>query len=285
MRPTIWIAGLLSVLLATAATAREPAPAFEGRMSLGHRQVVRAVPLPELAPKRGKIVRSCRRWRILAAQLGETYAGHRLRETVLERQCGFHEDTAARTAWSWPWSSLEGSDPLPPRLHRMYRAWEIRCTPAGERRRCAALTRIDQPDGQSEIVAHIVIDVVAGRESVLWRLFVPNHGERAQPAVARGTVPGTTDRRLALGEVRYRLGASEVVDGFPACGAHGCLMEADLRRGAAVVSRLWDGRALDLDVRLAGAAPIQVTIPADGFRAAFGELLRLRREDIRGQGR
>ena len=285
MQRAIRLAGMLATLLATSATAGEPVPAFEGRMSLGHRQAVRAVPLPELMPNRGKIISQCRRWRALAAQLGETYAGHRLRETVLARQCGFEEDPAAKTAWSWPWSSLEGQEPLPPRLHRAYHAWEIRCTPAGERRRCAALTRIDRPDGQGEVVTHIVIDRVAGRESVLWRLFVPGRRERAEPAVARGAVPGTTDRRLALGEVRYRLGAHELVDGFPACGRRGCLMEADLRHAASLVSRLWDGRPLDLDVRLASAAPIEVTIPADGFRAAFGELLRLRREDSRGQGR
>jgi hypothetical protein len=58
-------------------------------------------------------------------------------------------------------------------------------------------------------------------------------------------------------------------------------MEANVYRAGAVVTRLWDGQSLDLQVDLGTQPPIRMTLPAAGFRAGLKELIRLRREEIR----
>lgn len=263
------------------------------RMSLGHRAEVRPAPGrgDELTPERTEVKRQCKRWKALAIQLGETYAGYRLRETVLQRVCGMSGEEIAGEIWDWPWASLDGEDILPPRLHRTMGPWEIRCDTAGERRRCALLHRLPLPEVQGqqgetpELIIHFVIDMVAGRESVLWRMFVP--GMAARPARAELAAVGMTagEARQARGQVRYRIGAHEFAEGFPACGMAGCLMESHVQRGGVVVSRLWDGKAIELGLVVAQEKDVVITIPARGFRAAFGELTRLRREELRGARR
>ncbi|MFM9942223.1 MAG: hypothetical protein ACKVP7_22285 [Hyphomicrobiaceae bacterium] len=263
----------------------------EGRMSLGHRPARRPVADLELAPERTTIHRQCQRWKALSSQLGETYAGHRLRQTVLQRMCGVSADELAEETWAWPWASLERGDVLPPKLHRVIGAWEIRCDTAGERRRCALIHRSllppeQQRDGsESELVVHFVIDMVAGRESVLWRIFVP--GMASAPVRSELASFGLTAAQVreARGQVRYRLGTKDYAESFPACGTAGCLMEAHIQRTGAIVSRLWDGKAVDLELQIATGNAHAVALPARGFRAAFGELTRLRREELRGQAR
>lgn len=284
---------MLAVLSPCAAAAGGVADWGEGRMSLGHQPAVKPVPEreTEIAPQRTSVHRQCRRWKTLATQLGETYAGHRLRETVLQRICGMSEDELAEDTWSWPWSSLERGDVLPPKLHRVVGAWEIRCDTAGERRRCALLYRMPLAGaqlitaGQSELIVHFVIDMVAGRESVLWRMFVPGMaGAPKRPElVAVGL--SASQLREARGQLRYQLGAKEFVEGFPACGAAGCLMEAQVQRASAVVSRLWEGKAIELQLQIADGEGVLITLPGRGFRAAFGELSRLRRDELRSLGR
>ncbi len=288
----IWL-GLMALLVSvTSVLARDPGEPFAGRMSLGHHREAIRIEMPELAPPRSSGRRQCQRWKTLAARLGETYAGHRLREIVLQRVCGLSEERVSGAAWSWPWASLDRGESEPPRLHRTFGAWEIKCDPLDERRRCAVLARLQPSSAAAEaggkrILVHFVIDMVAGQESVLWRLFVP-HGSGA-PEPARNelaSVDGTPgQQREVLGAVSYRLVSTVHTEGFPACGARGCLMEGHLRRAGEVASRLWDGRSLDLDVRVGRAQPFAVTLPARGFRAAFNELVRLRREEMRSHGR
>ncbi len=261
------------------------------RMSLGHKPAPKPAAEFEIAPERTTITRQCHRWKSLATQLGETYAGHRLRQTVLQRMCGISADELAEETWAWPWASLERGDVLPPRLHRVMGAWEIRCDTAGERRRCALIHRSPLPPehptdaSQSELVVHFVIDMVAGRESVLWRIFVPGMaGGPARPELAAFGL-AATQLREARGQVRYRLGNKDYVEGFPACGPAGCLMEAQIQRTGAIVSRLWDGKVVDLELQIGAGSPQAVALPPRGFRAAFGELTRLRREELRQQGR
>lgn len=180
---------------------------------------------------------------------------------------------------------------LPPKLHRVVGAWEIRCDTAGERRRCALLYRMPLAGaqlidaGQSELIVHFVIDMVAGRESVLWRMFVPGMaGAPKRPElVAVGL--SASQLREARGQLRYQLGAKEFVEGFPACGAAGCLMEAQVQRASAVVSRLWEGKAIELQLQIADGEGVLITLPGRGFRAAFGELSRLRRDELRSSSR
>lgn len=263
------------------------------RMSLGHKpaSVIAPESAVEIAPRHTQIQRQCKRWKALATQLGETYAGYRLRETVLQRHCGMAGEDLADEVWDWPWASLDGGDVVPPKLLRVVGAWEIRCDTTGERRRCALLHRIPVPaadaeaGGQRELIVHFVIDMVAGRESVLWRMFVP--GMPATPVRPALAAVGATasELREARGQVRYRLGAKEFAEGFPACGAAGCLMESHVQRGSAVVSRLWDGKAMELGLQLGPDKELAITVPARGFRAAFGELTRLRRDELRGARR
>lgn len=282
---------LMAVLLsATPVLAGDAAAPFSGRMSLGHHREAFQVQPPEVAPQRASVRYQCQRWKALAARLGETYAGHRLRETVLQRICGLSEEQASEAAWSWPWASLDRGDIEPPRSHRTFGAWEIKCGPLDERRRCAVLARLRPAAGEDDakvILVHFVIDMVAGRESVLWRIFVPHEGGDLGPArsdrVSLDTAPA--QEREARGAVSYRLISTVHSEGFPACGAKGCLMEGHIRRASDVVSRLWEGRPLDLDVRVGSSTPFAVTLPAGGFRAAFKELVRLRREEVRAHGR
>ena len=284
---------LMVVLLsATPVLAGDAGAPFAGRMSLGHHREASQAHQPEVAPQRASVRYQCQRWKALAARLGETYAGHRLREAVLQRICGLSDEQTSEAAWNWPWTSLDRGDIEPPRLHRTFGAWDIKCGPLDERRRCAVLTRLPVAPAAGEadareILVHFVIDMVAGRESVLWRVFVPHDSGAREPVlpelVSRDGTPAQP--RDALGAVSYRLVSTVHTEAFPACGARGCLMEGHLRRASEVVSRLWEGRPLDLDVRVGSSTPFAVTLPAGGFRAAFKELVRLRREEVRAYGR
>jgi invasion protein IalB len=264
----------------------------QGRMSLGHRAQSKPAPEVEIATQRTSAARQCRRWRALASQLGETYAGHRLRSTVLERLCT-QDDETADAPWGWPWSDMETGATLPPTAHRSFGVWDIRCDATGARKRCALIHRSPVPPdgtldpGDPEIVVHFVIDMVAGRETVLWRMFVPASRTQADftAAVTPAALPSATPAARGQGEVRYRLGGSDQVERFPACTSAGCFMEAHVARSGAVVSRLWDGRPMEITVARPSGDPLTLRLPARGFRAAFSELVRLRRDEMRGSAR
>lgn len=234
----------------------------------------------------------CRRWRAAAATLGETYAGHRLRQTVVRRQCRSLEADRGEEAWEWPWTSLdEGRRVLPPRLHTVYGDWEIRCGSAGGRRRCALLNRSPVPPddaldaGDQAVVTHFVIDMIAGRETLLWRLFVPSAAVLDTAASAHAGVDATLKSvGRGRGGVRYRLEDAERTELFPACAAAGCLMEVSLRHAGDVATRLWEGRSIDVRISLTTGAVADLTLPAAGFRAGLKELVRLRRDEIRPVG-
>ncbi len=102
----------------------------------------RVAPLPT-APVHGQStsigrsgVSSCDRWRALAARLGETHAGHKLRHLLTTRLCVLTEDTSDEV-WAWPWRFSDVRADLPPQHHGKFGAWDIRCDQAGQRRRCA----------------------------------------------------------------------------------------------------------------------------------------------------
>ncbi len=233
----------------------------------------------------------CRRWRAAAATLGESYAGHLLRETVVQRQCRSLDADRGDEAWEWPWASLQEGRVLPPRLHTAQGEWEIRCGSAGGRRRCALLNRSPVPPadtlepGQDAIITHFVIDMIAGRETVLWRLFVPAAPFVTTAAAAPIDV-GTTFGGVGQGkgEVRYRLEDAERAEFFPACTPAGCLMEAGPRHAGDVATRLWEGRSIDVRISLTTGLAVALTLPAVGFRAGLKELVRLRRDETRSAG-
>lgn len=242
-------------------------------------------------PRVARPVDECRRWQALAGQLGETYAGYALRRGALKRACAESLTARADDTWAWPWDSLAPGLLLPPRPHRVLGAWEIRCGSGGKRGRCAlinvhALPPDDVVDpGDPMLVTHFVIDMVARRESLLWRMFVP-----AEPANATGAdltleeAPQTPARVAARSNklaIRYDVGRGEYSERFSTCVPAGCMMEANVRHAGEVATRLWEGRAVDLDVPLPSGRTVRVQLPADGFRLALRELVRLRREEGR----
>ena len=228
----------------------------------------------------------CRKWQSMADRLGETFAGHTLRHTILKRVCGAPGDARVDEAWDWPWSGFAQGRLTPPRKLRQIGAWEIRCGTAGKRRRCAML-HADPLDTASAaaagskpaaIVTHFVIDMVAGRENVLWRMFVPADAS-ALPEAAQ---PSAREQKRGI---RYSLGTAEHMERFAACAPAGCMMEANLLRGGDVATRLWDGTDVPLSVALASGRVIDVVLPALGFRAGLAELVRQRREETRSAAR
>ena len=289
VQPAVLMAATVAAWLATgSAGAREFRLPDPGQMHLVPGASSSLV--ADSSPASGlQLARSeCRRWRAAAASLGETYAGHLLRQTVVRRQCRSLEADRGEEPWDWPWASLHEGRVLPPRLHAAQEAWEIRCGHAGGRRRCALLNHGQAPlhDGLNPrdhgIVTHFVVDMVGGREALLWRLFVP--APAAVPTVPATQIDAGVARSSvgrSRGEVRYRLEDGEHAELFPACAVAGCLMEASVRGAGDVATRLWEGRSIEVRISLGTGGPMTLTLPAAGFRAGLKELVRLRREESR----
>ncbi len=229
---------------------------------------------------RGPRRSTCERLETLVGKLGETYAGHRLRETWREtwaaRVCAMTHRAFDDGIWSWPWGrsghallpndANAGVRALPPLLLQTFGAWDVRCGRVGTRQRCA-LVRIEMlrmPDDSNgvRVISHFVIDAVAGREITLWRV----HVERANSDV---------------GVIVVRLPQRALREPFDQCGTGGCIMEAEINNSAAIATRLWSGEPVEVAVGGLEDSSV-VVLPAKGFREGFNELVRLRRED-RGQ--
>lgn len=249
------------------------------------------VPRPELRPDPKP--QQCRKWRAMAVQLGETFAGHSLRETVLKRVCAGFGSERRDEIWNWPWGVFADGRLMPPRLHRSMGAWQIRCGTAASRKRCALLQSVDvHADGAlvagtPQIITHVVIDMIAGRESVLWRVFVPSQGGPTKDANLE-TRSDAPPRQLSARErpaLVYQVGALELTDKFSTCVPAGCMMEASLKNAGAVVSALWDGTPIELRMPEPGAGEQIVRVSARGFKAGLAELIRLRRDELRGEKR
>jgi invasion protein IalB len=228
---------------------------------------------PSHTAPRGPKRSTCDRLKTLVGKLGETFAGHRVRQTWTARVCAMTHHAFDDGIWAWPWSSGlsasltdEANTPpreIPPRLLQTIGAWDIRCGRVGTRQRCAIVrTELwQQGDALSagRVVTHFVIDAVAGREVVLWRVFVENAMNGTDGIVV--PLPG----RIA--QKRY-----------DQCSSSGCIMESDVAVSSIVATGLWNGEQAEFRI---GTAPDAVTVvlPAHGFREALSELTRLRRED------
>lgn len=240
----------------------------------------------------------CRKWRAVADSLGETFAGHTLRKTLVRRHCDmFGPEEAPAARWDWPWNGLERGRLVPPRLHRSFGAWAIRCGTGSARRRCALVHEATAvasdgaglaPSPSAAIVTHFVIDRVAGREVLLWRLFVPRPPSEAAAVAGIGRVvpAGPTQPAMAEtpGEVRFKLGPTRPWERFPVCVAAGCLMEVRAERAGEAATHLADGQILGLELRQAGGPSTPVALPTRGFAPALAELIRLRRNERRPEG-
>ncbi len=255
------IVGLLTLGLATPVSATRPEgpaqPVLDRLIPLGD-----GFAAPVRSPK------DCRRWRAVAARLGETYAGFRLRQTVVARVCAFTEETADDDHWSWPWRDAELRAELPPRLHALFGDWQVRCGRAGRRSRCvlavsSALLGSPDPDQDDlPLMAHFVIDQVGGREVLLWRLHV----------VADIVRTGGLD--VVLGKRRTN-------ETFDVCGRIGCIVETETRLSTDAANWLWDGKSIGVRLGVAGPGEFRAILPATGFRAGLAELMRLRRLETR----
>lgn len=217
----------------------------------------------ERAPQRSQS-ESCRRWRVIASRLGETYAGHRLRETVVARTCALTGlDSGEDELWQWPWRHGDIRAEPPPRLHGSIGAWVIRCGKAGKRHRCAMLHDMAAAFGNpTRAVAHFVIDTIGGRESVVMRVQVPGAD-------------------LSRDRLEITVGAKRTSKTFLVCGKPGCLMEADVRLSSDAANLLWDGAPISATLLRDGRMETSWFISGLGFRGALNELARLRREEER----
>ena len=232
------------------------------------------------APTVPRLPSQCRKWQSMAIQLGETFAGYTLRHTVLQRVCGDLGDGRIEESWDWPWAGFASGRMAPPRMLRTIEAWDIRCGRAGARQRCAMLHEEPAASATPAIVTHFVIDLVAGRESVLWRVFVATDGGDVRPNASQAGQPEMLPARASTRTIRYRLGETEYAERFSKCVAAGCIMEANLVRAGQVATRLWDGNDVMLAITPASGDVVELSLPARGFRAAFAELVRQRRDEF-----
>ena len=141
-------------------------------------------------------------------------------------------------------------------------------------------------------MTHFVIDMVAGRESVLWRVFVAADAGEAvlglppvKPAAGEAKPSSAIGARASTRGIRYTLAATEHVERFSKCAAAGCMMEANLLHAGEVATSLWDGNDIGLAITLSSGRIIQMSLPARGFRAGLAALVRLRRDESRSARR
>jgi invasion protein IalB len=162
----------------------------------------------DAAPRRTDLARlqtpqnNCRKWRRIAERLGETFAGLRLRQSVVDRACLFAAtelasvtggtngaDTSFDHLWAWPWADGAIDPSLPPRLHTTHGDWHIRCGQAGRRERCAlihetvAVRRADAAVRDEPGLAQAVVLVTAAVNAV------PPDSATLEPATPDSATP------------------------------------------------------------------------------------------------
>jgi len=222
---------------------------------------------------------NCQRWRNIAHKLGETFAAHSIRTALLARECVLSPEIQGSTdgeTWEWPWSNRLKPSELPPVKHAAFGAWEIRCAKLSDRERCAMVQPAwiagRQHVSSRLITTHLVIDNVAGRETVLWRTFVRRAGSDWFARPTSPDVGDPTGRRLYVAT-----GGPLVSFKFSHCAPEGCMSEAPLQLAGQTAARLAEGRPVGLVVKPTASETIRGVILARGFREAFTELKRLRR--------
>ena len=226
---------------------------------------------------------NCQRWRRIVHKLGETFAAHAIRTAVLARECALAAEQhggADNDTWEWPWNKDHALSDLPPLKRSVFGAWELRCQHLIVRERCAMVQQAwiagarRSRLGPHLVTTHFVIDNIAGRETVLWRIFV-RRAEANWFAMPAADAAETGARKLDAA-----LGGALIAFKISHCTADGCMSEAPLQIGARAISRLGEGRPVGLLARPTLQEKIRAVISARGFREAFGELQRLRRLEV-----
>jgi invasion protein IalB len=272
----------------------------------------------DAAPRRGELARqqtpqnNCRKWRRIAERLGETFAGIRLRQSVVDRACLFAAtelasitggiggaETSFDHLWSWPWADGAIDPALPPRLHATHGDWSIRCGQAGRRERCALILetvahRADAATGRASfgaeanapaavsqaanVVTHFVIDTIGGYSHVVWRVFV----ERGDASWFARTVDPADAASADLSRndlVRFSSGSITGAKRFDGCSSAGCLMEADMTTSSRLATQLWEGNSGEISIAPAVGIAMTAKISAYGLRTGLAELARLKRSE------
>ncbi len=192
-------------------------------------------------------------------KLGETSAGHALRQTFKAHVCA-SASMRTETTLAWPWSVANPARDLPARLVGRMADWELRCGDSGALHKgsCAAIMEASTGADQGPAVhVHFAVAWIAGQESVLWRLFVeaPSLG----PSPAAGCIVRTGPLPLAASVTRTKAGL---------------MLEATLAEAARMTRTLSEGRPLRLHVTC-GAGTASIELSPHGFKAALDELSRI----------
>ena len=304
-----WTGSATADVRALAATSLSTASSFMDQpMRLG---------ATDPTPRRSELARqqtpqnNCRKWQRIAERLGETFAGIRLRQSVVDRACLFANtelasvtggvggaDSSFDHLWAWPWADGAIDPALPPRLHTTHGDWTIRCGQAGRRERCAlihetvaaavgsgqqegvAVSMVAAslaPKSTAKVVTHFVIDTIGGHTHVVWRVFV----ERGDTDwFSSGNRHETAAADLSGAHlVRFSSGSISGVKRFDGCSLAGCLMEADMTTSARLATRLWEGQESELTVEPVRGLKLTATVTAHGVRAGLAELARLKRAE------
>lgn len=222
----------------------------------------------------------CERATMLVERLGESYAGFRLRTTLLERACPPDvAERARRAVWSWPWERQRPAMGPPQSLVAEAGDWQVRCASHDGIRRCALFAK---PHPGAEAGSHFVLSRIAGVDGLLWRVRLgrdakPEHMPSGEPG---GVIAPGASPRLAFESI-----GGGVHETFTHCDAASCLFEATLGQASDVAGLLAAGRDIRIDISRPGDAKpaVPLVLEARGFREGLRELARLRRDERKGR--
>jgi hypothetical protein len=137
------------------------------------------------------------------------------------------------------------------------------------------------------ITTHFVIDHVAGREILLWRLFVPRRTS-GQLVSAHGGAAGRTSELTGAAAssaampangltARLRIGPRRQSLRFTVCKAGGCMIEVGGAGAGKIATGLAAGHQLPLELFTGKPGTMRIEIGAEGFAEGLAELIRQRR--------
>lgn len=296
----IWSLMVLSPRPGEAASPAVPTrgTGLEGSANAGSGGSIASPLLRDLPPLEQRRSARCRRWQDVAASLGETFAGYALRKSLRRTQCALAgQDDVASAFWDWPWRTPSRIS-LPPHAHRDFGAWAIRCGGGAMRHRCALLLRdparssVGVEMSAALVTAHFVIDRVAGREILLWRLIVRHQGAagRSMGGARRSPVGALASGRGSQGiaprrhdglakPLKLRIAGEDQTERPMHCVAGLCSFEVRAERAGRIATRLADGGGIDIELMDSAGGVRQFRLEAGGFDRGLAELIRLRRAE------
>lgn len=238
---------------------------------------------------------ACSRLQVAAADGGETYSGHMLRERLRYSACS-RVKPRSDVYWEWPWRHGLPQSELPPSLRAKFGAWRLRCTKSGAPTRCALVQTIaPTTEGAPSITTHITLTHVRDRLVPVWRLWVARENE----SWFRGLTPegiAQWDRLISecmrqakrfsgcLNAARERFSARRTREvwisrqseqrqiNFTRCTELGCMLETPIEISASVVADLMHDRKLMLTLHPLADIPFNFEIDGKNFKRALQAL-------------